>query len=46
MNDEPFYSPRHKPAQVRLGKPGERLFEFQKGQDHYACEPRDHGELA
>jgi hypothetical protein len=29
---------------VRLGKPGERLFEFGKGSDHYACELRLHGE--
>jgi len=44
MNDEPFYRPNRKPAPERLGKPGERLFEFRKGSDHYACELRLHGE--
>jgi hypothetical protein len=45
MSDEPFYAPQRKPAPVRLGKPGDRLFEFRKGSDHYACELRDHGEF-
>jgi len=26
-------------------KPGERLFEFRRGSDHYACELRDHREF-
>ncbi len=44
MRDEPFYSPKHKPAPVRLGKPGDRLFKFRKDVDRYVCELRDHGQ--
>jgi hypothetical protein len=44
MNNEPFYKPDRKPAPVRLGKPGGRLFEFRKDVNHYVCELRNHGE--
>jgi hypothetical protein len=46
MTDEPYWTPNLKPAPVRLGKPGEQLFEFRKGVDCYSCELRDHGEWA
>jgi hypothetical protein len=43
MNDEPFFSPNRKPAPVRLGKPGGKLFEFRHGDDRFICELRDRG---
>lgn len=45
MTDEPFDSPKAKPTLAREATPGERLFAFRKGLDHYACELRDHGEF-
>jgi hypothetical protein len=45
MSDEPFYSPKAKPAPLRRRRPGERLFEFRKGSDHYVGELRYHGEF-
>jgi hypothetical protein len=45
MIDEPFYSPKAKPAPARRGKAGEWLFEFRKGSDHYVGELRYHGQF-
>ena len=44
MSDEPFYSPTHTSAPVRLATPGERLCEFRKDVDRYVCELRDRAE--
>jgi hypothetical protein len=45
MSEEPFWKPGLKPRPAREPKPGDRLFEFGKGSDSYACELRDHGEF-
>ena len=45
MTDEPFYSPKAKPAPPREPKSGERLFAFSNGADRFACELRDHEEF-
>jgi len=47
MNDEPFYSPNHKPAPAREAKPGELLFEFVRAsnQTRMFCELRNHGDV-
>jgi hypothetical protein len=46
MNDEPFYSPNHKPAPQAKRKPGELLFEFVRASDRapMTCELRFNGE--
>lgn len=44
-NDEqPFYSPNHKPSKERQPKPGELLFEFYRDLDktRWRCELREH----
>lgn len=43
MADEPFYAPNRKPPSARVAQPGERLFEFLRGDDRFLCELRDHG---
>jgi hypothetical protein len=43
MTDDPFYAPNRPPAPSRSPQHGERLFEFQHGDDRYVCELLDHG---
>jgi hypothetical protein len=42
MGDEPFYIPNRSSTQ-RQPQAAEPLFTFQRGDDHYRCELRDHG---
>jgi hypothetical protein len=45
MSEKPFWTPGLRPRPAREPKSGDRLFEFRKGTDSYACELRDHGEF-
>ena len=45
MSNEQFYSRRPSRRLCAAERPGERLFEFRKGGDHYVGELRYHGEF-